>query len=112
MAFRVVYEKKENIPEESLKWTPSQGTWTSTDGRKYVGKFKDGQRNGQGTFTWHDGEEYVGEWKNGKEHGHGTYTWSDGDKYVGEFKEGCEWKGTEYNQEGNIIGKLVNGEPQ
>jgi|Marorgknorr_s2lv_3_1036020.scaffolds.fasta_scaffold277069_1 hypothetical protein len=50
MAFRVVYEKKENIPEESLKWTPSQGTWTSTDGRKYVGEWKDDKKHGVDAF--------------------------------------------------------------
>ena len=57
-------------------------------------------------------EKYEGEWKNGKKHGQGTQTWSNGDKYVGEWKDGWEWKGTEYNKEGNITGKLVNGEPQ
>ena len=63
MAFRVVYEKKENIPEESLKWTPSQGTWTSTDGRKYVGEFKNDKWIGQVTLTYSDVRKYVSEFK-------------------------------------------------
>jgi hypothetical protein len=39
------------------------GTFTFPDGRKYVGEFKGGKRNGQGTFTWADGRKYVGEFK-------------------------------------------------
>ena len=44
--------------------------------------------NGYGTFTWSDGSKYVGEWKNSKEHGQGTYTYASGSKYVGEHKDG------------------------
>ncbi len=29
--------------------------------------------NGEGTFTWSDGGKYVGEWKDGKMHGQGTF---------------------------------------
>jgi hypothetical protein len=31
-------------------------------------------------------------------------------KYEGECKDGKEWNGTEYDNNGNILGKLVNGE--
>ena len=41
--------------------------------------------NGYGTYTYTDGGKYVGEWKNQKHHGQGTFTWADGRKYVGEF---------------------------
>ena len=75
----------------------------------YVGKWKDGKRNGQGTRTYPNGEKYVGEFKDGKSHGQGTYTWSDGSKYVGEYKDGKRWKGTEYDKNGNIFLKYVNG---
>ena len=34
--------------------------------KPYVGRWKDDKRNGQGTFTWSDGEKYVGEWKDGR----------------------------------------------
>jgi len=44
--------------------------------------------NGYGTFTWTDGAKYVGEFKIGLMHGRGTYIWADGTKYVGEFKDG------------------------
>ena len=62
------------------------GSLTHPDGRKYVGKFKDGKFDGQGTFTWSDGGEYVGSWKNG-----------------------TRWNGTFYDKNGNIIYKYVNG---
>ena len=44
--------------------------------------------NGYGTFTWTDGAKYVGEFKDGLQHGQGTYITTDGAKYVGEFKDG------------------------
>ena len=34
---------------------------------KYVGGIQDGKRHGIGTYTWSDGSKYVGEYKNGKE---------------------------------------------
>ncbi len=37
-----------------------QGTWTYTEGEKYVGEWKDGKYNGQGTFTYPNGTKYVG----------------------------------------------------
>jgi len=76
---------------------------------KYEGEIKNGSPNGQGTFTLNDGEKYVGEFKDGKSHGQGTYTWSDGRKYVGEWKDGKPWNGTEYDKNGNVTSKFVNG---
>ena len=32
---------------------------------KYIGEFKDGERNGQGTKTWTSGDMYEGEIKDG-----------------------------------------------
>jgi len=39
------------------------GTFTWSDGAKYVGEFKDGKRNGQGTYTGADGTIKKGIWK-------------------------------------------------
>ncbi len=64
---------------------------------------------GFGKYTYLDGEKYVGEWKNGKYHGQGTYTSKDGEKFVGEWKDDKEWNGNEYNKDGKIISKYVNG---
>jgi hypothetical protein len=86
-----------------------QGTYTSSNGEKYIGEWKDDKRNGQGIKTWYDGDKYVGEWKDGKQNGQGTYTYSNGMKYVGERKEDKRWNGTQYDKDGNILGKYVNG---
>ena len=55
-------------------------------GDKYVGEFKNKNRNGQGTMDWNDGYKYVGEWQDGHRHGQGIFTSPSGDKYVGEYK--------------------------
>ena len=93
---------------DSRQWTNCKGTYTTENGYKYVGKFKDGKiligtaiypggaryvgefknykPHGEGTFTYSDGSKYFGEWKNGKGHGQGIKTWKDGRKYTGGFK--------------------------
>ena len=71
----------------STKWTRCIGTYTWTNGSKYVGEFIDGDFNGQGTFTFDNGDKYVGEWRDDKQNGQGTFTWPDGEKYVGEHKD-------------------------
>jgi hypothetical protein len=63
------------------------GTFTSANGDKYVGEYKDNKRNGQGTLTSANGDKYVGEHRDDKIHGQGTLTFADGDKYVGEFRD-------------------------
>ena len=89
-----------------------QGTFTTADGGKYVGEWKDGKEHGQGTLTWSDGEKYVGEFKDGKRHGQGTYSHANGDKYVGEWKDGKEHgQGTYTWADGDKeTGKYINGE--
>ena len=63
-----------------------QGTYTYKEGYKYVGEYKDGQKDGKGTLTYPDGSKIDGEWKNSKPNGQGTFTYADGSKYVGELK--------------------------
>ncbi len=90
-----------------------QGTLTLRNGNKYVGEYKDGKFDGYGTYTWGKGEWegdiYMGEYKYGNRHGQGTYTFSYGGKYIGEIKDNKFWNGTEYNKDGKIINKIVNG---
>ena len=87
-----------------------QGTYISPNGMKYIGEFKDGESHGQGTLTYSNGSEYVEGWKDGKEHCQGTWTWSNGQKDVGEFRGDKHWNTTNYDKNGNILGKWVNGE--
>ena len=78
-------------------------------GSRYFGSWKKGKMNGHGAFTYPNGEKYLGGWKDGKEHGQGEQTSSDGSKYVGEWKDGKYWNGTNYDNDGNINGKYLNG---
>ncbi|MCS5549705.1 MAG: hypothetical protein NZ766_04670, partial [SAR86 cluster bacterium] len=41
--------------------------------------------------------------------GFGKYTYLDGEKFVGEWIDDKEWNGNEYNKDGKIISKYVNG---
>jgi hypothetical protein len=82
---------------------------TYQDGRKYVGEFKNGKKDGQGKYAYPDGDEYVGGWKDDKKHGQGTDIFVDGSKGIGEFREGRPWNITHRDKNGNIIVKFVNG---
>ena len=79
------------------------------NGNKYIGDWKDGKWNGQGTFTTSNGSKYEGELKNGEKNGQGTHTYPDGSKFEGDYKDDWEWNGTQYDKNGNITGKYVNG---
>jgi hypothetical protein len=64
------------------------GTYTFGNGDKYVGEFNRGQRTGKGTHSYFNGDKYFGEVIDGKHCGQGTYTFANGNKLVGEFKDG------------------------
>ena len=89
------------------------GTYIESEGDKYVGEWKNEKRNGQGTYTYGkgkwEGDKYEGEWMNDKWHGQGTYSYPDGRKVVGEFRGGKDWNTKEYDKNGKILGKIVNG---
>ena len=97
------------------RWKTSSGFQWETFGNgevkpKYVGEITNGEPDGNGTLTYSNGDKYEGEWKDGKEHGQGTWTWSNGQKDVGEFRGDKHWNTTNYDKNGNILGKWVNGE--
>jgi len=46
--------------------------------KKYIGEFKNNQRNGTGTFYYENGNVFEGEWKDGKRNGKGTLTKKEG----------------------------------
>lgn len=78
-------------------------------GEKYVGEWADGKQTGQGTLTTPDEEKYGGGFKKGKPNSQGIATSSEGRKGEGEWKEDKPWEVKEYDKNGNIIGKTVNG---
>ena len=43
--------------------------------------------------------------------GQGTITFPNGNKYVGKWKDGKKWNAIEYDKDGNIEIKVVNGKP-
>jgi len=69
------------------------------EGGKYVGEWKDGNKNGKGTYTYASGSKYVGEWKDGKRNGEGINYWilsskvhnmPAGSKYEGQWLNGLK----------------------
>ncbi|MDB9871179.1 hypothetical protein OAD33_08900, partial [Alphaproteobacteria bacterium] len=95
---RYIGDWKENIRH-------GQGTYTWANGNKYVGEWQDNKKHGQGTITWEkSGSKYVGEHKDDKRNGEGTFTWANGDKYLGEYKNG--------NRTGEGIFSFANGKIQ
>ena len=104
-----------------------QGTYTYSNGGKYFGKFKDGEKifgvlgrmlgdRYWGTeLEWYEEEDekkdytYVGEIKNGKPNGRGTFRWLMEGKTIGFWKNGKIWNGRETNLDGTHILRIVNG---
>ena len=44
--------------------------------------------SGEGKFTWTDGKIYIGEFRNGQLHGRGTIYYPNGQKASGEWVDG------------------------
>ena len=117
---RTESQKGQRLPPcqglDASKWNNCYGSWTAPSGNKYVGEWKNGERNGYFTATYPSGETYVGEFKDGVFNGRGTLTYSNGNQYVGEFKDDKRngqgtfyyladdaWKGDKY------VGEFKNG---
>ena len=56
--------------------------------------------------------KYEGDVENGVPNGLGVLISTNGWKYFGSWKNGEIWNGTEYDKDGNITKKYVNGELQ
>ena len=64
------------------------GIYSDSEGRDYVGGWKNGSVHGSGTHSWADGQKYIGELENGNFHGYGFIVFSNGEKYLGEWVNG------------------------
>ena len=104
----------ENRHPTTSPWSDCVGTFSFSNGDKYVGEFRNDKIHGQGTFTFSkSGNKYVGEFRNGKKHGQGTFYFAEsGNKYVGEFTDNkIHGQGTIYfARSGNkYVGEFRNG---
>tara|TARA_Y100000814_G_C12344828_1_gene405372 strand:- start:122 stop:2014 length:1893 start_codon:yes stop_codon:yes gene_type:complete len=75
-------------------WDNCIGSYTWSNGSKYVGHWKDDRKHGHGitifgTGEW-EGDKYIGEFKEDKKDGQGNYIFSDGEIWQGQFKND-EW---------------------
>lgn len=70
----------------SASWHYCLGTYSTDDGDKYVGEFRDGKYDGKGTLTYADGAYYIGDFKDGRQHGVGIYTSANGKVIEGDWK--------------------------
>jgi hypothetical protein len=58
-----------SLPEcnpNSKIWNNCYGTFTSANGNKFAGEYKDDKKHGQGTYTFQDGRRYEGPWVEGE----------------------------------------------
>ncbi|MEM7793720.1 MAG: pentapeptide repeat-containing protein [Cyanobacteria bacterium P01_C01_bin.118] len=62
------------------------GSMLYTNGNRYDGDYRNGQRNGCGTFTFANGRRYVGEFRNDLFSGRGMWLLENGDRYIGDFE--------------------------
>ena len=67
-----------------------QGVYTTPQGEKYEGNFKNGKRNGYGVFKWASGNIYKGHFSDDFREGYGEMVWTDGTQYKGEWKSGVQ----------------------
>ena len=74
------------VGQRSSAWQNCFGTFTFSNGDKYVGEFGDDELHGQGTATFANGNKYVGEYKDNERNGQGTFTFASGSKWVGEWE--------------------------
>lgn len=86
-------------------------TMRYSNGRKYIGEFKNNQRSGTGKLYDADGKIiYEGEWLNDKKNGKGKDYFKSGDVYEGEFKNGSKHGQGVYKKTNGIkyVGQFQN----
>lgn len=64
------------------------GTFTYSDGSKYIGDFKEGEPEGYGTVHYANGNRYEGSWKNHTPHGEGVLFYANAEKLSAKWHYG------------------------
>ena len=85
-----------------------EGSLTFESGYEIIGEWRFNSLI-RGTATWPNGNKYEGHFKNWDWHGQGKFSVPDGHHIIGQFKEQKPWETTEYDKNGVIVGKIVNG---
>ncbi|MCS4526083.1 hypothetical protein JTS98_06625 [Clostridium botulinum] len=67
----------------------------------YEGERKAGKMHGFGTYTYTNGTKYVGCWKENMMHGEGVLLWASGEKYTG------SWQNDENMDMAYILGPMA-----
>ena len=75
----------------------------------YEGEILNGVPDGEGTYSWYNVEKYVGEFRKGFFHGYGKLMYLSGITAEGLFRENMEWNTLRYEENGEVMGKFVNG---
>jgi len=101
------------IRSGETRWYEEKWEGLETEDNKDIGKYEgdivDGFPTGYGTLTLPDGSKYVGILRSGNMDGQGTTTFPNESRIVGEYNYGKIWNGTQYDKDGNIEQKFVNG---
>lgn len=98
--------------KENNKIKDGYGIYNYSNGYRYEGEWKDGDRDGQGKLYYANGECcYEGEWRQGEKNGYGIYYYANKDCFKGEWKDGkINGRGTYYYANGNCYeGEWKNG---
>ena len=85
-----------------------EGSITFESGYKISGEWRFGSLT-RGSATWPNGNKYEGEFKNWNWHGQGKFSIPDGHHIIGEFREHKSWQTIEYDKDGKIVGKIIDG---
>lgn len=89
--------------DQNLHYDNCWGTYTYSNGDKYVGEWHEDQKHGLGMNMYATGDKYVGEFRNDSRNGQGTYVFANGRKEVGGFKDGLlHGTAVQYRADGSI----------
>lgn len=64
------------------------GTFTYSDGSRYLGEFLEGQPDGDGTVYYSNGDKYTGGWKQNAPQGRGTLFYKNGKVLTADWENG------------------------